>query len=580
MPDKSNRSLSSLFRSGNGIIMILGVFTALMGVVNLLSAIQPALQERLVILEQLLPLEVRQGSRLAAALAGFALLVLAVNISRRKTVAWAMTITVLVLSMVSHLLKGLDYEEASLSAAMVILLLIARPLFIARSDTPSIRNGLIVLAGALLFTLVYGTAGFFLLDRHFQVAFELPVALRQTVLMFTQFSNPGLEPVTGHGRFFADSIYVIAGFTLLYSLIMLVRPVLVRQPATEDERSRAKTIIEKYGRTPLARVAMLDDKSFFFSSGGTVVAYVPKGRIALVLGDPMGPEGDIIACIREFRDFCAKNDWQAVFSSTLPHYLKIYKDYGFSALTIGQEAIVDLSAFTLEGSENKGIRYAYNRLVRKGFRAEVHLPPLDGRLLRALRNISNEWLTMRHGREMRFGTGWFDDAYIRSTPVMTVRSEDGRITAFANLVPEYQANETSIDLMRHRVEAEHGTMEFIFASMFQWAKEQGYATFSLGLSALSGTGERSDDPAVDRAIHYLFEHLNRFYNFKGLHEFKEKFHPDWQPRYLIYPGAASLPSVVTAIVRANTGDDFFSVYFPPKSATSPQKMGRNPGRQY
>jgi phosphatidylglycerol lysyltransferase len=106
-------------------------------------------------------------------------------------------------------------------------------------------------------------------------------------------------------------------------------------------------------------------------------------------------------------------------------------------------------------------------------------------------------------------------------------------------------------------------MEFMFVSMFQWAKKQGYATFSLGLSALSGTGEHSDDPAVERAIHYLFEHLNRFYNFKGLHEFKEKFHPSWQPRYLIYPGTGSLPAVAAAIVRANTGDDFFSVYFQP-----------------
>lgn len=567
MRTKSNKSLGDFLKSGDAIVLALGFFTALMGLVNLLSAIQPALPGRLILLEQILPLEVRQGSRLAATLAGFALLVLAVNIGRRKTAAWIMTIIILGISLFSHILKGLDYEEASLAAMMIIFLVIARRHFHARSDPPSVHNGLIVLVSAMLFTLVYGTTGFFLLDRHFQITFDLPVAIRQTLVMFTQFSNPGLEPVTGHGRYFADSIYAVAGGTLLYSLIMLLRPVLIRRPSTDAERARAKAIVEKFGCTPLARVALLDDKSYFFSPGGTVIAYVPKGRIALGLGDPIGPEEDIRDCLREFEELCSRNDWQPAFASTLPRYLTIYKELGYSALTIGQEAIVDLNTFSLDGSENKGTRYAYNRLVRKGYKAEIHLPPIDGRLLKALRNISNEWLTMRHGREMRFGTGWFDDEYIRSTPVMTVKGADGRITAFANLVPEYQANETSIDLMRHRASADHGTMEYIFASMFQWAKEQGYATFSLGLSGLSGIGEHSDDPAIERAIHYLYDNLNRFYNFKGLHEFKEKFHPGWQPRYLVYPAMASLPAVATALVRANTGDDFLKVYFQPHSSS-------------
>jgi len=96
-------------------------------------------------------------------------------------------------------------------------------------------------------------------------------------------------------------------------------------------------------------------------------------------------------------------------------------------------------------------------------------------------------------------------------------------------------------------------MDFLFVSLFQWAKENGYASFNLGLSALSGVGERSDDPAIERTLNYIYRNVSRFYNFRGLHTFKEKFHPTWSPRYLTYPNAVSLPAISVALYRANMG---------------------------
>jgi phosphatidylglycerol lysyltransferase len=165
-----------------------------------------------------------------------------------------------------------------------------------------------------------------------------------------------------------------------------------------------------------------------------------------------------------------------------------------------------------------------------------------------------------HGGEKRFSLGWFDDAYLRNGPVLLVRGPDGRSTAFANLVPEYQLNELTLDLMRHRRDVEHGTMDFLFVRLFEWARERGYASFNLGLSPLAGVGERSDDPAVERALHYLYEHVDRFYNFKGLRQFKEKFHPHWEPRYLVHPGAPSLLAVAAAVLRADSGDEGIGGY--------------------
>ncbi len=107
--------------------------------------------------------------------------------------------------------------------------------------------------------------------------------------------------------------------------------------------------------------------------------------------------------------------------------------------------------------------------------------------------------------------------------------------------------------MRHRAQVEAGIMDFLFVSLFNWAKEQNFAAFNLGLSALSGVGEHSDDPAIERALHYIYQNVNNFYNFRGLHSFKEKFHPAWSPRYLIYPGPASLPAVSISLLNASLG---------------------------
>jgi phosphatidylglycerol lysyltransferase len=538
-------------------VRIVALLVGLMGIVNVLSAITPAAASRLAVLEQYSPLLVRRAGHLTAALAGFALLLLAGSLWRRKRVAWLLTLVVLIVSAASHLIKGLDYEEALLSLGLAVWLWFLRPQFHARSDRPSIEQGIRVLAIAFVFTLLYGVVGFYLLDRHYSVNFGLWNAVRQTTLMFTEFYDPGLVPITRFGRYFADSIYVVGAITIGYAILMLVRPVLIRELSTPEQRKQAQQIVNAYGRSSLARLILLNDKAYYFSSGGSLVAFALRGRVAVALGDPIGPEQDAANAIVGYQGYCTKNDWLPAFYQTLPDTLDLYRAAGFDTLCIGQEGVVDLLAFSLEGKAGKSLRAPLNRFTRLGYRFEIHQPPIPGELLEELRAVSDEWLVMMHGSEKRFSLGWFEDDYIRNGAVAVIRSPEGRISAFANLVPEYQLNELTIDLMRHRRETEPGTMDFLFTSLFMWAREQGYDTFNLGLSALSGVGEHSDDPAIERVMHFVYEHINQFYNFKGLHDFKEKFRPIWSPRYLIFPGAPNLAAVWMAVVEANSGDDAF-----------------------
>jgi len=546
--------------SEENLVHLIALLTAAMGVVNVLSAVTPSLRSRLQLLEQYSPFSITTGGHLTSALAGFALLLLSVSLWRRKQLGWILTFAILLISIPTHLLKGLDYEEATLAALLAGALFYLRPYFHAQSDPPSIRQGLQILLAAFAFTVFYGVLGFYLLDSHFKISFGLWTAIRQSVVMFTQFYDPGLQslPVTRFGRFFADSIYIVGGVTISYALLMLLRPVLNHQPATDDERTRAWEIARAYGNTSLIRYALLDDKKFFFSSGGSFISYVVENRVALTLGDPIGPAEDVAESINQFRALCVLNDWLPAYYLVSPPHIDLYKSSGFDVLMLGREAIVDLSTFTLEGSENKTLRNSYNKMVRFGYHYDVVQPPYSARMLRELDTISNEWLSSRGASEMRFSLGWFDEAYLNTCPILIVRDREGFIEAFANVVTEFQAKEVAVDLMRHRGQVESGLMDFLFVSLFQWAKENGYATFNLGLSALSGVGEHSDDPTIERTLNYIYRNVSRLYNFRGLHTFKEKFHPIWSPRYLVYLGASNLPATSISILNANLGGSTLS----------------------
>src|SRR6476661_9479111 len=243
--------------------------TGVVRIINLLSAVTPSLPDRRHWLEPFFPFPVRAGGHFFAAVIGFMLLTLPTNLLRRKRIAWLLTVGLLIVSIVIHLVKGLDVEESLLSGVLLFHLLVMRKTFTAKSDRPSIAQGIRVLLGALLFTLAYGTAGFYILDRGFEVNeravnFDWDDAIFQTFAMFFTADNAGLVPKTRFANFFADSIYAVGTVTLGYALLMLLRPVLLLNSASISERNKAQEVVAKYGRTTLARLALLPDKSYYF----------------------------------------------------------------------------------------------------------------------------------------------------------------------------------------------------------------------------------------------------------------------------------------------------------------------------
>lgn len=216
-----------------------------------MSTVTPSLSEQVAWLQEIFPFQVRAGGYLLAAITGFILLTLETNLLRRKRVAWLLTISLLIVFIISNLLKGFDYEESLLAAVLLVQLLFMRGAFVAASSTfhrsrRSGSNRSIAVYPGLWHCWLFPTQSAIHSQLH-------PPR--------SSYSKPGdvfysgqcrLEPTTQYGRFFANSIYLVGAATLLYALVMLLRPVLLRDPSDPTQRQQAKEIVEQYGRSSLA----------------------------------------------------------------------------------------------------------------------------------------------------------------------------------------------------------------------------------------------------------------------------------------------------------------------------------------
>jgi len=532
-------------------VRVQALLLAILGVVDVLSAWLAHAPERMRLLLAYLPLDVAYHSRMLSVLSGLALVFLAHGVLRRKRRAWQLTCLALAAGTVSHVTKGLDWEEGASNLVMLIWLVAMRRYFTALSDTPSSRRAALYLLVMPLSALAYGVAGFYSLDGQFSRDFTLKASVVETLREFFEFGDPEVQPVTPRGRWFVDSLDVVGSGTLTVCFLLLLRPVVYRQRVDAPQRRKASAIVQRHGRSSLAFFTLLDDKSYLFDdSVDGYVAYKVVGDVAIALGDPVSLEGGGLQLIRGFLSLCLENDWWPVFYQVGPELLDAYADVGLRALKIGEEAIIDLRHFTLEGHAWKDLRNAVNRLTREGLGTSVYEPPLPSDLVRRLKEVSDEWLAHQHGSEKTFSLGRFEEAYVRRSPVMTVEDVSGRIVAFANVIPEYARNEGTIDLMRRRQDAPHGSMDLLFVRLAEYFRGRGYEGFNLGLAPMSGVGADEDAPLPERAVRFVYEHLGRFYSYKGLRQYKAKFHPEWEPRYLVYPGEALLPKVALAVVRA------------------------------
>ncbi len=515
-----------------GQVRLAAILTAWMGLVNVLSAVQPSLIIPVAPLTEVTPLIVRQGGAVTAVLMGFFLFVLSHGLWRHKRVAWGLTLAVLAMSLLTHLLHDSNYREAGLVTLLAIYLWTQRSHFHALSDVPSMWQGARVLLLATGFTLTYGTIGYYLLGEFTSQSFSLTAAWQKTLTTFTIIYAPGLQPVTGFDTFFTDSIYLVGAVTIGYAVLMLLRPVLIYAPVGDAERERVKQLIQQYGRSHLAQMFLLPGRSYFFSSGGSVIAYMVTRGLAISLGDPIGPSHDLEATLNQFRHFCTRRDWQPAFYHILPDTLAVYTAASFQTLPTGFDITVHLADFE-PGDKTSPLQTIRNEFLRANYRVVIQQPPISADLLERLRLVSDEWLS--ENLERGFFSTRFDDDTIRQNTIAAVYTPGGRISAFAVILLVNQ--HLGIDLLRYRSPMKKGTLVFFVSSLLQWAKEQQGDIFHLGVKA---TEEKEP---LARVLAVAQGRIDVFSQLDGLENLVEQAVIRPEPCYLAFPGAASLPAI-------------------------------------
>jgi phosphatidylglycerol lysyltransferase len=185
-------------------------------------------------------------------------------------------------------------------------------------------------------------------------------------------------------------------------------------------------------------------------------------------------------------------------------------------------------------------------MLREGFIFSVLQPGEAGARIQELRGVSDAWLALKSGKEKGFSLGFFDEDYLLNFPCAIVERE-GRIVSFSNIWPSGDGKDLSIDLMRHSADSPNGTMEFLFIELLLWGAAHGYLSFNLGMAPMSGVESREAAPLWNKAISLIFHKGEGIYNFQGLRAFKEKFGPQWSPRYLATANGVSLPLVAADI---------------------------------
>lgn len=539
------------------LIWIATLMTLGSGLANLYAVARPPAHHPLPRFLQELPLEWLNAPRSATLLLGLALVISAINIHRRKRRAFQIVLPLALGSVFLNLIGGHHYAQAACSLLLVGVLMPARRSFTVRSRKPEVRLIIFRMAVAVAAAFSYGVAGFWLLDeRDFGVNFHWSDSIARTLRYLTLVGDPTLAPHTRHAAWFLESLYLVTSAVIVYAVVSLFRPILYRIRMQPLERARAKQIISRHGRSSLDYFKSWPDKSYFFSStGNTVVAYGVGSNFAVALGDPVAPEEEIEATIAEFRRYCEDNGWGVGFHQTLPDFLPAYKRQGFKKLKIGDDALVDLTSFNLDGKGAKRLRQKVNQLEKFGIHVCQYAPPVPAAAIARLRGVSDEWLQIPGRRERAFTLGRFEPNYVRSTAVLTAEDEQGRMLAFVNLIPSHHAGEATIDLMRHRRDAPNGVMDYLFAKLFLHCRAQGFTRFNLGMAPMSGFQPREQASAAERAVHAFFQRLNFLFSFAGLKQFKGKFATSWEPRYVIYRNVLDLPRLGLALSQISELDE-------------------------
>ena len=538
---------------------LLGVLVAISGGLAVLSALAPARQRRLAELERdLAPLapHVHPAAHAAAALAGLALLLVARGLARRRALSWWLTLGLLSAVGVAHLLKGLDLEEFTVTASVIVLLLQARRLYRGSlRRAPWTRAGAVTLVGAAA-VLGYGLGGILLRRDEVRTALTPWRVLQQLASNLVGLPGP-LHFERHFGEWFPNTLTAIGVVWLLAIGIALFAPLRHRRGQL-SERVRIAQLVAGPDSGTLDPFALRSDRSYVFDqSGRGAVAFRVLGGVALVGGDQFGEATAADDAVRKFLARCDEEGWRPAAIGVDEARLGPWRDAGMRSICVGDEALIDTTSFALEGRIMRPVRQASNRTKNHGVTVRVlREGALGTETHRALLAID----AADRGRESERGFSMALDGLLTNPSrdaecLIVIADMNGEAVAFQRYVPCRAGRGLSLDAMRRLDSVDgkplvNGINERLIVEAVDWAAKNGVAELSLNFAVFRSVLAATDPSTLERGQAWFLKRLDKYFQIESLLTFNAKFQPRWVSRYIVYRSVSDLAAVAAAALAA------------------------------
>ena len=528
---------------------------AIVGLVTLASSAMPGFRDRLALINQAVPDAFPAAAKTGAAAVGILLLLLSRALRRGKYRAWLYATVLVAIAATLHIIKGLDFEEAALCLALLVLLLASRENFTAKPDPRSLpRLGAVVIVGPLVATALGWL--WLVVDGDGQVPGTTTWA--RIVHAFL-----GLMGITGPIHFVDphDSARAAIALVVLGAAVVITALVVALQPAggphrlRDDERAQITGILDRWGGIDsLSYFALRDDRSVIFSSSGkAAITYRVVGSVSLAAGDPLGDPEAWPGVIKEWLAEAVSYGWVPAVLAASEQGAEAFHRAGLDALELGDEAIVNVDEFSLEGRSMRVVRQAVSRVTRSGITVTCHrVADLSREVLQDVLTKADAWRDGEVERGFSMALGRFGEARDDQNVVVLAHDADGTLKGLLHFVP-WGKDGLSLDLMRRDREAENGVIETMVAGLMTAAPGLGVKRVSLNFAvfrAVFARGERLGAGPMLRLWRAVLLSASRFWQIESLYRANAKYQPEWIPRFICFRSSADLPRVGVAALRA------------------------------
>ncbi len=533
-------------RADRRLPLLAAAATAVVGVVNVTSALAPPPSGHAASVDRLAAGELVVAVHALSLPAGVLLLTLAAFLARRRRRALWVALAVLVAVGLLQLRGGLDLVEATVSLAVAACLVAGRAAFVVRHEDGALGVALLRILGvaAAVGMAVFGTV-------RAAVPWSFPGATNDQVLAETGALLTGTRgplhlpdalawlPLAS-GGLVAVAI-AVAGW-------LLFRPLPVPDDApTPESRELVAATVRAHGHDTLSAFKLRPDvRTLVSADGRAFVSYRVDSGVLVISGDPVGPEDALPALVAEVRRFAGEHDLRIAAIGASDAFAELAVAGGLRSLYLGDEAIVQTAAFTLEGRPIKKVRQAVGRVERAGYRAEVRqLGDCDEVRIRELEDVSAQWRGDARERGFSMAMDGLRGPHVQDSLVVVARDDAGRARGFLHFVPAYGRAAMSLSLMRRDHDTPNGLTEFLVVRAIELLRDRGVEELSLNFAVFARWVHAPTGP-VERLLGRAVLRADGVFQLESLYRFNAKFSPRWVPRHLLYESALSLPRTALA----------------------------------